>query len=332
MKDTVRIGVVGIDHRHIYTMAGHLIDQGAHLVAFATDGDPGTLPGWQKRFPDAPRWQEDDIISAPDIDLVLTAGVPSDRASVACRAMEAGKDVLSDKPGCLTIRDLETLRETATRTGRIWSVDFSERFEVPGVTLASELVAAGEIGRVVHTLGIGPHRLNAATRPDWFWKREQNGGILADIGAHQIDQFLHFTGSEDAMVVHASAHCIAREGFQDVGQMTLQSGDATGYVKLDWFTPDAMPTWGDGRLFLTGTEGTIEIRKYADVGGQPGGDHVFLTNGTRSERFDASNAGLPFFGRLLEDVLNRSETAHSRAHPFTVMRLAIEAQEMAEAC
>ena len=325
------MGVVGIDHRHIYTMVQHMQNAGGELVGWWTDGSPGTLDGFIKRFGEDGRVSAaDQLFDNCEIDIILTAAVPSDRPSIAIKAMQSGKDVLSDKPGCLTRSDLDALRSTQATTQKIWSVDFSERFEVPAVTLASELVAAGEIGKVIQTLGIGPHRLNAPMRPDWFWNRSQNGGILTDIGSHQIDQFLHLTGSTTAEIVSASVDCILSPPFQDFGQMTLKSGQAHGYVRLDWFTPDALPAWGDGRLFVLGTKGSIELRKYVDIQGSDGTDHVLLVNGTRLERFDASEAGLPFFERLAQDILARTETAMPQAHPFTVTDLAIAAQDMAE--
>ncbi|MEM6635219.1 MAG: Gfo/Idh/MocA family oxidoreductase [Pseudomonadota bacterium] len=331
MASKLRMGVIGIDHRHIYTMIGHMEAAGAELAGWATEGAPNTLDGFLKRFPDAPRVaRPDTLLADPDIDLILTAAVPSDRAAIAVAAMEAGKDVLTDKPGCLTAHDLNRLKQTTAATGRIWSVDFSERFEVPAVTLASDLVASGEIGRVVQTLGIGPHRLNRPTRPDWFFDRARNGGILADIGSHQIDQFLHFTGAPTADIHLARAACTQEPGFQDFGEIGLGAGAAHGYIRLDWFTPNALPTWGDGRLFILGTEGTIELRKYIDVGGRPGGDHVFITNGTRSQWLDGSGAGLPFFARLLDDLATRGTTAMPKGHAFAVTELALKAQELAE--
>lgn len=331
MTDPVRMGIVGIDHRHIYTMAQHMIDAGAVLAGWCTEGEPATLGGFLKRFPGVPRVpRADDLIGDRDLDLILTAAIPSDRPGIALRAMRAGKDVLSDKPGCLTRRDLAALRKTAGDTGRIWAVDFSERFEVPAVTRAAELIAAGEIGEVLHIAGLGPHRLNPETRPDWFWERARNGGILADIGSHQIDQFLALAGAENAEIVHAHAACHRDGAFQDFGEMILRAGNTRGYVRVDWYTPDALPIWGDGRLFVTGTEGTIELRKYVDVGGMPGTDHLVLVNGDVCARVDASDAGLPFFPALARDIRRRGETAMPQARVFTVCDLAIRAQEMAD--
>ena len=333
MSDPVRMGVIGIDHRHIYEMVAFMQDAGAELVGWYTDGTPQPLDGFLRRFPAAPRVAHpDELLNDPSIDLILTAAMPSNRARIAVRAMEAGKDVLTDKPGCLTLEDLAALEATQKRTQRIWSVCFSERLKVPCMTLATQMIRAGEIGQIVQTLGLGPHRLNAPTRPDWFWDKARNGGILADIGTHQIDQFLYLTGAEEAEIVHASAQETLRPGFQDFGQMTLRAGQMHGYVRLDWFTPDALPTWGDGRYFILGTEGTIELRKYVDIGGSDGGDHLLIVNGTRCEKLSAQDAGLPFFAALAQDIRNRTETAMPQSHSFRVSRLAIQAQAIADAC
>lgn len=334
MNDPIRMGVIGIDHRHIYTMAGHMRDAGAVLAGWSTEGTPGTLAGFVDRFPEAPRVSSADaLLEDPTIDVILTAAIPCDRAGIALRAMAAGKDVMTDKPGCLTLDQLAAIRARVAETGRIWSVDFSERFEVPSVTAAAELVAQGAIGRVIQTLGLGPHRLNRAIRPDWFFDPARNGGILTDIGSHQIDQFLFFAGAQTGEVTLATTANRANPqdpGFRDFGQIALKAGDVDGYVRLDWFTPDGLPTWGDGRLFLLGTEGTIELRKYVDPGASDRTDTLILTNGTRCETIDARGTGLPYFARLIADIRDRSETAMQQDHAFAVMDLAIRAQMMAD--
>lgn len=334
MTKPLKLGVVGIDHRHIYTMLSNMLAEGAALAGWWTDGSPGTLDGFCQRFPDAPRADDPaQLYDDPAIDVILTSAIPADRPAIAIRAMQAGKDVMTDKPGCLTLSQLDQIKATVAQTGRIWSVDFSERFEVPAVTKAAELIAEGAIGQVIQTLGLGPHRLNRDTRPGWFWDPALNGGILTDIGSHQIDQFLYLTGSTDAEITLAQTQNIAtpqNPEFRDFGQIALQAGHATGYIRLDWFTPDGLPTWGDGRLFILGTKGTIELRKYVDVGGAPGTDHLLLTNDTGCKRFDASGAGLPYFRNLTQDIRNRTETAMPQAHAFKVMELAIRAQMLAD--
>ncbi len=213
-------------------------------------------------------------------------------------------------------------------------MNFSERFEVPAVAMAENLVTQGAIGRVIQTVGLGPHKQNLKTRPEWFFKRNRYGGILCDIGSHQIDQFMIFTGSTDAEICHAHVENTTmpdHPGFQDFGDMVLRSKEGHGYIRVDWFTPNGLPTWGDGRLFIQGTEGFIEMRKYTDIGQPHRTNNLYLVNGSENRHIDCTGMALPYFGRLVADVVARSETACGQAHTFKVMELAIKAQAKAEA-
>jgi predicted dehydrogenase len=334
MTRPLRFAAFGIDHRHIFGMAQNMMDTGARFVGWWTEGTPDTLESFTKRFGEVPRIaSKEDILADDSIDLILISAIPCDRTALAIAAMRAGKDVMTDKPGCVTLEELAAIKAVVAETGRIWSIDFSERFEVPAVTRAAELVAQGAIGKVVQTLGIGPHRLNKAIRPEWFFRREAYGGIITDIGSHQFDQFLFFTGSTDATVEWATVANHANPetpGLQDFGEIVLRSDKGHGYIRVDWYTPDALPTWGDGRLTILGTEGYIELRKYVDVGGTEGTDHLILVNGSRCEKIHCADAGLPYFTRLANDIRDRSETAMPQAHAFKVMELAITAQMLAE--
>ncbi|MEL6887302.1 MAG: Gfo/Idh/MocA family oxidoreductase [Pseudomonadota bacterium] len=327
------LGVIGIDHRHIFGQLEKMQALGCTCKGWWTEGMPQPLDGFIERFPDIPRVADRRaLLDDPEVDMILLADVPVHRADRAIEAMRAGKDVMTDKPGCTTLDQLAALRACVADTGRIWSIDFSERFEVPAVTRAAELIAEGRIGQVIQTVGLGPHRLNRATRPDWFFDAAAYGGILTDIASHQVDQFLFFTGSTDAEIVTSSVGNFANPddpGLQDFGEIMLRSDRGQGYIRVDWYTPDGLPTWGDGRLTILGTEGYIELRKYVDVAGRDGTDHVFLVNGDVCEHIDASDAPLPYFERLIHDVNTRSETAMAQAHCFKVMELALTAQVQA---
>jgi hypothetical protein len=117
--------------------------------------------------------------------------------------------------------------------------------------------------------------------------------------------------------------------FQDFGEIALRSDQASGYIRVDWFTPDGLPTWGDGRLVVLGTEGTIEVRKYLDIAGRPGTDHLFLADRAGTRHIDCAGEPLTYFRRFLADVRDRTETAMPQEHAFTVSRLALEAQAQA---
>ena len=329
-----KLGVIGIDHGHIFGMLSNMQAQGCTCDAYWTDGPAVTEAKFNEVFPDVIKADDRQrILDDPDIKMVLISSVPEDRADFAIEAMRAGKDVMVDKPGCTTLEQLTAIRAAQQETGRIWSVNFSERFEVPAVTKAEELVFGGAIGRVIQTVGLGPHKQNLKTRPDWFFERARYGGILCDIGSHQIDQFLHFTGSTSAEVAHAlveNSTMPDHPGFQDFGEMVLRSDNGHSYVRVDWFTPGGLPTWGDGRLFIQGTEGHIELRKYTDIGRPHKTNSLFLVNGEENSLIDCDHVGLPYFPRLVADVEDRSETAVSQIHTFTTMELAIQAQMKAE--
>ena len=329
----LKLAVIGVDHRHIFGQLAGMLELGCTCKGWWTEGDPHPVEGFRKRFPDIPRVPDRrQLLDDPEIDLVLIADIPARRAERAIEAMQAGKDVMTDKPGCTTLEQLDAIKATVEQTGRIWSIDFSERFEVPAVGKAAELIREGAIGRVVQTVGLGPHRLNRPTRPDWFFERDAYGGILCDIASHQIDQFLFFTGSADAEIVASSVGNFANPGdpeLEDFGEILLRSDKGQGYVRVDWYTADALPTWGDGRLTILGTEGTIELRKYVDIAGRPGTDHVFLVNGERHEHIDGSATPLTYFRDLANDVRNRTATAMSQEHCFKVMELALKAQAQA---
>lgn len=328
------LGVLGIDHGHIFNMLGNMLKQGCKCDYWWSEGEATTEADFLATFPSLTRVVErQQILENPAIDMILISAVPEDRATLAIEAMRAGKDVMVDKPGCTTLAQLASIKQCVKDTGRIWSVNFSERFEVPAVVKAEELVAAGAIGQVKQTLGVGPHQQGNYQRPPWFYKRQRFGGILCDIGSHQIDQFLFFTGSEDVKISHALVENTTRPEypeFQDYGELVLTGDCGHGYIRVDWFTPDALGVWGDGRLTILGDEGYIELRKYIDVGRESTGNHLYLANGKNVEHIDCNNVELTYSRRLINDVHERSETACLQQHTFKTMELAITAQMIAE--
>ena len=338
---SIRFAAVGLDHSHAFGQISGLLDQGCEPVGFSSD-DPAAAvaAATRSRWPEV-AWFDDgsSLLTDPSIDLIVTAAVPDQRAAIAVEALTNGKDVVADKPGCVTLDQLDAIERAVASSGRFWSVTFSERFEVRCAIKAGQLVRDGRIGRVVQTLGLGPHREGDRThlaggqgRPEWFYDRDRTGGILTDIASHQIDQFLWFTGSEEAEIVSSTvANYTHPESprMQDFGEVTLRSGNAHGYVRVDWYTPHGLPTWGDGRLVILGTEGYIELRKYVDVAGRPGGDHLFLVDGAGTEYVDCSDVELSYYPDVVRDVRERTETACPQRHTFEVMRLAIRAQQSA---
>ena len=328
----LKIAAIGTEHRHIFGQLKGMLDLDCECIGWWNDGDNKITQDFKNKYPAIPRFEKKNhILDNSDVDLILIADIPVKRASLAIECMNAGKDVMLDKPGCTTLEQLKNIENTIKKTGRIFSIDFSERFEVPSVQVAYNLIQDGEIGDVVQTIGMGPHRLNISTRPDWFFDDEKYGGILCDIASHQIDQFMYFTESKSAQIISSSVGNFANKEhtkFQDFGEILIRSDKAQGYIRVDWYTPDALPNWGDGRLTILGTEGYIELRKYVDVAGRNGTDHLFLVNNSRCEHIDSSNEPLTYFIKLKNDIINRTDTAMKQKHCLKVMELAINAQTL----
>jgi len=326
---TIRFAAIGLNHAHIYGQVRFMLEAGAEFAGYYASEPDLTAP-FGMIFPQAPLARsEAELLEDPSIQVILSAAIPSERGPLGVRVMQHGKDYMSDKGAPTTFAQLDEIERVQRETGRIYSVCFSERFEVPAVVKAQQLVQQGAIGKVIQTAGLGPHRLGLHNRPDWFFEREKYGGILIDIASHQFDQFLWFTGSTRASVTGAHVANYAhpdKPEFEDFGETMLQGDGGTGYIRVDWFTPDGLDVWGDGRLVLLGTEGYIEIRKYTDILGRPGGNHLFLVNQKGREYIDCSDVQLTYGRQFVQDILERSETAMPQAHCFRTLRLALEAQ------
>lgn len=331
-KESIRFSVIGINHSHIYGMVNALINGGGQLVSvFAKE--PDLLRGFTRSFPDAKvASSEEEILGDKSIQLVASSGIPVERAPLGIRVMKAGKDYMADKPGIVTFEQFEEVKKVQKENKRIYSIMYSERLGVPAAVQAGDLVKAGAIGKVVQTIGLGPHRMSPSSRPDWFFDPDKAGGILCDIGSHQCDQFLFYTDSKEAEVSYSQTgnfNLPDYPRYQDFGDMSVRSDHATGYIRIDWYTPNGLATWGDGRTFILGTDGYIELRKYIDIAGHPGGNHLFLVNQKETKYIDCAKVYLPYGEQLVSDVVNRTETAMSQAHCFLATELALKAQKNA---
>src|SRR5436190_6273961 len=329
----IYFAVIGINHNHIYSQVDAVIRGGGQLVSFySKEDDLGAA--FAKKYPQAKKaTSEKEILEDKTIKLVLSSIIPNERAPLGIRVMQHGKDYMSDKPGITSLEQLAEVRRVQKQSGRIYSIMYSERFENKATVKAGELVKAGVIGKVIQTIGLGPHQMNIATRPPWYFDYKYSGGIITDIGSHQFDQFLYFTGSTTANVVSSQVGNVAHPQyplFQDFADIMVRGNEGTGYVRVDWFTPDGLKTWGDGRLTILGTEGYIEVRKNIDIAGRQGGNHLFMVNGKDTQYIDCKNVELPYGKQLVDDVLNRTETAMPQAHCFLATEIALKAQKMSQ--
>ena len=333
MPPRIKFSVIGINHGHIYGQVEAVTRGGGELVSFYAK-EEDLAAAFAKRYPNVKQAKsEAEILEDKSIQLILSSGIPDERAPLGIRVMKSGKDYMVDKPGITTLEQLAQVRKVQKETKRIYSIMYSERLENRATIKAGELIKEGAIGKVVQTIGLGPHRMTPKSRPEWFFDKKLFGGIICDIASHQFDQFLFFTGSTKAEIVASQVGNVNHPQypqFEDFGDTMLRGNGGTGYIRVDWFTPDGLKSWGDGRLTVLGTDGYIEIRKNIDIAGREGGNHLFLVNNKETQYIDCSQVELPYGRQLVDDVLNRTETAMSQEHCFLATELALKAQKNAQ--
>lgn len=333
--DDFIIAAARLDHGHVYGQCEGLEQAGAR-VKWVYDPDPARIEAFRAKFPSARAARSlEEILGDSEVQMVAAAAVTSERGPLGCRVLRAGKHYFTDKAPFTTLEQLAEARRAVAETGRKYAVYYNERLHSECSVHAGRLVKSGAIGRVVQTLGTGPHRLNAKLRPGWFFERAKYGGILCDIGCHQVEQFLFFSGTRGAQVKSSAACNAAHPEYpelQDFGECLLSGDNGTsGYFRVDWFTPDGLSTWGDGRLLILGTDGYIELRKYADIATGNGADQLYIVDGRAEHRIScAGRVGFPFFGDLILDCLHGTQNAMTQDHVFKAAELSLVAQAKAE--
>jgi predicted dehydrogenase len=328
---------IGLDHGHIHGQCQGLIEAGGTL-RYVYDPDPAKVEAFCGAFPGVQACRsEEEILDHPEIKLVAAAAIPCERGPLGCRVMGAGKDYFTDKCPFTTLGQLDEARKVAAATGRKYMVYYGERLHNEAGVYAGSLIEEGLIGRVLQVIGLGPHRLSLPRRPAWFFEKEKYGGILCDIGSHQAEQFLYYSGAKEARVTHAVVANYAHPdypGLEDFGEANFTADNgATNYFRVDWFTPDGLRNWGDGRTLILGTRGYIELRKYIDVGREEQrSDNIYLVTQEKEEYINvAGKVGFPFFGELILDCLNRTDRAMTQEHAFKAAEVSLRAQEKADA-
>ena len=335
INEPFNFACIGLAHSHIYGMTRSLISAGATLK-WVYDEDRDAVGEFIKKYPDVKTAKSiDEILSDRGIHLIASADIPSRRASLAIKCMQAGHHFFVDKAPALTLRECDETERVQKETGRKYFVYYSELIENDAAIFARDLIRRGVLGRLYHMEIVAPHRLNAPSRPDWFWKKELTGGIITDIGSHQIEQFLEFTGSAEARVTSASVNNFFHPEypeFEDFGCATLESGTGvTGYIRVDWLSPDGLKAFGDLRLLLLCEKGYIELRKNCDIGHSDGGNNVYVV--THDGVFSDSVGGKvqkTYFNRLIHDCLEGSDSAMNKDFVYSAMRLTARAQALAD--
>ncbi len=330
----MRFAVIGLSHAHIFSMTESILGvPGVACGGFCPEDTPVGV-GFAGRFADLPRRSRDDLLGDPAIDLVLCADVNGLRGSVLVAALEAGKHVFVDKPPVTTLEQLDAVQRAAEASGKLFFVYFGERLENPLPIKARQLVREGRIGRTVNYIGLGPHKLSIEHRPAWMFDPELYGGILNDIAVHQVELFRWLTGERVARFRSRVGNFATPQHptFQDFGDTWFEGeGGTAGYVRVDWFTPDALPTWGDIRQMLVGSEGTLELRNNINIGSaDPKPVLLLATRGSVPEAVDVADVDVGWAAQLVADVRDGVNRLMPHEETFAALRTVLSMQQQAE--
>ena len=243
-------------------------------------------------YPDAPQLDRDAIFADPSHRRDLHRRDPA-RPRRPRRPRHAGGQGRDDRqaPAAPPSAQLEELQRTVERD-RPHLLDLLHRapLRALGDEGGSKLVADGAIGTVVQTVGLGPHRLQRPTRPSWFFEPEavrrhhRRYRLASGRPVPGLYRLARKPRSRPASIGNFSHDRTCRISRISASSCCDRSG-RRAIVRVDWLTPEALPTWGDGRLTILGTTGYIELRKYIDIAGRPGKDHLFLVNGRGDDAY-----------------------------------------------
>lgn len=334
LSEPMVFAAIGLAHGHIYGMCNGLVRAGATLK-YVYDSDPTLVERFLKTFPDVTvATSEETILADAAVQLVASADIPARRAPLGVRVMQSGKDFFCDKAPLTTFEQLDAVQTAVAATGRKFITYFGESVDSESMTFLYDRIARGMLGRVLNVIISAPHVLNAPSRPDWFFKREDTGGVLIDIGSHQVHQFLKLTENRTATVTAARVSNLRYPqypGFDETGDILLTGENgATGLLHISWDFPLGLGTWGDPRIIIEAEKGYVEVRKNVNIGVDKTGEHIFLV--TEEGTFHDSvqgKIGSNIFHRVLNDVVHRTDTAVSAKETLTTMALCLQAQAQA---
>lgn len=273
----LRVAMAGLAHGHGTGFLKSLSAlPGVKIVGFFDSENPQAAKQASEEF-GTPVYEDlEQLLRHAGANMMLTAAVNDKKSQYIVQALDAGLHCMADKPLVSSMEELESIERALERnkSSKLYLM-LTERFNA-ALVAAKQIVDRGEIGRVTNIVAIRPHRLNPEARPAWMFDSRRYGGILNDIGIHDLDIARWFTGNEMDRVLAASTSnhrsCCFTD-FNDNGEAMVRMKDgAIAFIYVHWMTPDAYPAHGETRFIITGTRGQIEVnspeqtvRYYSDV-------------------------------------------------------------------
>ena len=260
----MNFGVIGCRHGHIYSFIEEMIDLGHTFVGICER--EGDLKDTLSSDFNVPIFSNVDELFSLNPEIIGTASKNNEKIDVIELCEEQGIHIIADKPIVINRDGLKRLEGVFNRGKIQVSVMFTERFN-PMMRKLKEIIDNGEIGEVVNINFRAPHQLRKESREEWFFDKEENGGLLIDLLIHQFDALNLLIGSPVNGVsgyMKKSDNYEYPSFFDTVSVVLRTENGVIATMETDWFIPDSNWTWGDVRVFCTGTKGKVEIRTNGD--------------------------------------------------------------------
>ena len=300
----MKFSIIGCQHAHIGIFIEEMLSLGHHCTGIYEPDNRPLAEHLAQKYGLPLAGDPETLLAA---DVVGCASVNQEKMDVIELCERHGKPIMIDKPAVTSREGLDRLRRVFER-GRIQvGMLLTERFR-PEIRLAREWIERGELGELVHISMRKPHRLNPESRPAWHFSKDQSGGIIIDLLVHDFDLLRFFTGQEVSSSSGFMSKSMLPEHptfYDAAGLQVVMDQGITAQLYADWHTPPTCWTWGDGRIFLTGTRGTAEIRLEGDPFLGQGGVALYMNAEKAWTRAEGSDALAVTCASITEDFLSR---------------------------
>lgn len=252
-----KIGIIGFGYMgHFHYEKAQQFDEVSVVSAFDTDA--GKRAAAKEKGLMVYDGLEDFLKN--DLDLVVIATPNQWHEKYAVAAMEAGKNVLCEKPATMSVKEMEHIKEVSDKTGKFFTVHQQRRFD-PDYRVVKDIINSGEIGRVttIESRVLGERGVCFGWRAD----PESGGGMLYDWGVHLIDQILQLYPSEVVTSVYARILSVLTPAVDDLFEITMMlSNSVCAKVNVGTFALQKLPRW-----FVFGDRGTLRLDDFSGKNG-----------------------------------------------------------------
>ena len=203
---------------------------------------------------------EEAMLADESIDVILVATPNDTHRPIALRAMEAGKNVIVEKPATLSLKELTELEDMAGKTGQFLTVHQNRRWDEDLRTVREILKdqTMGEIFRIesrVHG--------SRGIPGDWRKEKAHGGGMVLDWGVHLFDQIFRLTGERRLKTVYATLTNVTNQEVDDGFTAVLRfEGGLEVLVEVGTNNFISLPRW-----YVLGENGSAVVEDW-DLSGK----------------------------------------------------------------